>query len=263
MESLTPKQQLFVDHYLTTFNATESARRAGYKGNDVTLGAVGAENLKKPQIISLLTKRFNQVAAKHEKKIVNTYDEFTQNLEFVSKLRDACDKWLADPDNPDAFSINPRGDEIDVVYFDYEDKDAQGNPKRKTESLQEILARLQGTRYDSDTQFVKTADIREFALKTIDRIDTAIDKFAKIEGIYTADKSNPADLSTLADVVKRYRADVIEQARIFEGTNGKFGAAMPTEAEMRGEIERLCRHQKVDYAKLENHISQQELGSVG
>jgi len=71
------------------------------------------------------------------------------------------------------------------------------------------------------------------------------------------------DLSTLADVVKRYRADVIEQARIFEGTNGKFGAAMPTEAEMRGEIERLCRHQKVDYAKLENHISQQELGSVG
>lgn len=88
-------------------------------------------------------------------------------------------------------------------------------------------------------------------------------ELAKVQGEYTADKANPADLSTLADVVKRYRADVIEQARIFDGTNGKFGAAMPTEAEMRGEIERLCRHSKVDPLKLDAFVTQQELGSVG
>lgn len=112
---------------------------------------------------------------------------------------------------------------------------------------------------------VKSVDAndRKFAVDAIKVTDLCIDKFAKLSGEYTVDKQNPADLSTLADVVKRYRADVIEQARIFEGTNGKFGAAMPTEAEMRGEIERLCRHQKVDYAKLENHISQQDLGKVG
>ena len=85
---------------------------------------------------------------------------------------------------------------------------------------------------------------------------------AKLTGAYIKDADNPADLSTLADVVKRYRADVIEQARIFEGTNGKFGAAMPTEAEMRGEIERLCRHQKVDPLKLDAFVTQQELGRV-
>lgn len=51
-DDLTGKQHAFILAYLgeAKFNATEAARRAGYKGNDVTLGQVGAENLKKPQI---------------------------------------------------------------------------------------------------------------------------------------------------------------------------------------------------------------------
>lgn len=49
---LTPKQQAFVDAYTGAArgNATEAARMAGYKGNATTLAAVGAENLRKPQI---------------------------------------------------------------------------------------------------------------------------------------------------------------------------------------------------------------------
>ncbi len=257
MDQLTPKQQLFVDYYLQTFNGTEAARRAGYKGNDKTLSVVGSENLAKPCIVSQLTKRFNQVAAKNEKKIINTYDEFTKNLEFVSKLRDACDKWLADPDNPDAFSINPRGDEIDVVYFDYEDKDAQGNPKRKTESLQELLARLDGTRYNADATFVKTADIREFALKTIDRIDTTVDKFAKIGGDYTKDKENPADLKSVARTITEFRQRLAYDAEVYARTNGELGHAMPDESFVEGEIEKLLARHKVKPEQLV------ELGNVG
>ena len=49
-EKLTPKQQIFVSEYLKTGNATEAARRAGYKGNDKTLQSVGTENLLKPVI---------------------------------------------------------------------------------------------------------------------------------------------------------------------------------------------------------------------
>lgn len=54
---LTPKQQLFVSEYLKTGNATEAARRAGYKGNDVTLCAVGAENLRKPQVAEAINEK--------------------------------------------------------------------------------------------------------------------------------------------------------------------------------------------------------------
>ena len=45
---LTQKQKNFIEFYLQTFNATESARRAGYKcKNDATYRAIGAENLAK------------------------------------------------------------------------------------------------------------------------------------------------------------------------------------------------------------------------
>lgn len=52
---LTDKQRAFIDHYLafgteTFFNATQSARAAGYKGNNHTLRSVGCENLTKPNI---------------------------------------------------------------------------------------------------------------------------------------------------------------------------------------------------------------------
>jgi len=52
---LTVKQERFVDYY--DGNATEAARKAGYMGNDHTLGAVGKENLEKPGIRKAIEKR--------------------------------------------------------------------------------------------------------------------------------------------------------------------------------------------------------------
>lgn len=45
---MTKKQKLFVEEYLLDLNATQAAIRAGYSPE--TAGAIGAENLKKPQI---------------------------------------------------------------------------------------------------------------------------------------------------------------------------------------------------------------------
>ena len=58
---LTNKQRAFVEAYLETLNATESARRAGYKGNDDTLAAVGYENLRKPQIKEVVDDRLAEM----------------------------------------------------------------------------------------------------------------------------------------------------------------------------------------------------------
>lgn len=46
--ALNPKQKLFVQEYLVDKNATRAAKAAGY--SDATAYAMGAENLKKPQI---------------------------------------------------------------------------------------------------------------------------------------------------------------------------------------------------------------------
>lgn len=47
-DTLSPKQQRFVDEYLIDLNASAAAIRAGYSAR--TAGSIGWENLKKPQI---------------------------------------------------------------------------------------------------------------------------------------------------------------------------------------------------------------------
>lgn len=58
-DTLTEKQRRFVEAFMgeACGNATEAARRAGYKGNDVTLASVGRENLGKPQITAAIAQR--------------------------------------------------------------------------------------------------------------------------------------------------------------------------------------------------------------
>ena len=69
--ALTPKQKAFADYYIELGNATEAARRAKYKGNDVTLAAVGSENLRKPQIAEYIAKA---VRPEEEKRIASAED---------------------------------------------------------------------------------------------------------------------------------------------------------------------------------------------
>lgn len=52
--ALTNKQQRFVDEYLVDFNASQAAIRAGY--SEKTAGAIGFENLKKPEIQAAIVK---------------------------------------------------------------------------------------------------------------------------------------------------------------------------------------------------------------
>lgn len=51
---MTKKQKRFIEEYLIDLNATQAAIRAGYSPE--TAGAIGAENLKKPQISSQIDK---------------------------------------------------------------------------------------------------------------------------------------------------------------------------------------------------------------
>jgi phage terminase small subunit len=87
-EKLTTKQRLFVEAYLVTSNATESARRAGYKGNANTLAQVGDENLKKPKIAELVSKRVE--------KAVMTADEWmTEVAELARQAEKDSDRLTA------------------------------------------------------------------------------------------------------------------------------------------------------------------------
>ena len=57
---MTPKQKLFIAEYLTDFNATQSAIRAGYSPK--TAGIIGFENLRKPKISAEIERHLKERA---------------------------------------------------------------------------------------------------------------------------------------------------------------------------------------------------------
>jgi phage terminase small subunit len=76
---MTLKERRFTEAYLgaAAGNATKAARLAGYKGNLLTLGVVGSENLRKPRIreaFALLLEQDELVAGR------------TERLRFMSRV---------------------------------------------------------------------------------------------------------------------------------------------------------------------------------
>lgn len=67
--NLTPKQKAFADYYIETGNATEAARKAGYKKKSAQ--QIGSENLTKPVISAYIAERME----KQDKSRVADADE--------------------------------------------------------------------------------------------------------------------------------------------------------------------------------------------
>lgn len=76
---LTPKQKAFADYYIETGNATEAARRAGYKGKN--LNRIASENLSKVDIKQYIDQRL----AKIEDKRIAKGEEVLQYLTKVMR----------------------------------------------------------------------------------------------------------------------------------------------------------------------------------
>ncbi|MGJ1321474.1 terminase small subunit [Sphingobacterium faecium] len=81
---LTPKQQLFVDNYLTHFNATRAAIQAGYSEN--TARAIGAENLTKPNISTHIVARLKESKMDSDKVMKLMTDIAGSNINEYTKI---------------------------------------------------------------------------------------------------------------------------------------------------------------------------------
>ncbi|MBQ9658294.1 MAG: terminase small subunit [Clostridia bacterium] len=77
-EKLTVKQKKFIDYFIETGNATESARLAGYNAKtDKAMGNIGSENLEK--LGPFIAKRMNE----KQKERIASQDEV---LEYLTKV---------------------------------------------------------------------------------------------------------------------------------------------------------------------------------
>lgn len=94
---LTDKQQTFIYEYLKCWNATEAARRAGYKGTDVTLASMGYENLRKPQIAEAIQAEMAANAMSAHEALSRLSDMARGSMaEFLDEKRETLDLAKAD-----------------------------------------------------------------------------------------------------------------------------------------------------------------------
>lgn len=77
MVKLTAKQERFCLEYLTDFNATQAAARAGYSKKTAAL--IGAENLKKPNV----KQRIEELVKEKEDQLICSSSEA---LKLVSEI---------------------------------------------------------------------------------------------------------------------------------------------------------------------------------
>ncbi|NWK12796.1 terminase small subunit [Clostridium cadaveris] len=91
-KKLTPKQQAFADYYIETGNATEAARRAGYKKPNVQ----GSQNLEKLSIKSYIEERMKVLDEKRIAKGEEVLQYLTKVMRGEEKDQFGLDASLQD-----------------------------------------------------------------------------------------------------------------------------------------------------------------------
>ncbi|GAA0679013.1 terminase small subunit [Clostridium cadaveris] len=91
-KKLTPKQQAFADYYIETGNATEAARRAGYKKPNVQ----GSQNLEKLSIKSYIEERMKVLGEKRIAKGEEVLQYLTKVMRGEEKDQFGLDASLQD-----------------------------------------------------------------------------------------------------------------------------------------------------------------------
>lgn len=75
---LTPKQRAFAEYYIETGNATEAAKKAGYKGKN--LNRIASENLSKLDIKSYIDEKMEELASNRIAKAEEVLEYLTRVL---------------------------------------------------------------------------------------------------------------------------------------------------------------------------------------
>ena len=130
---LTPKQRAFADYYIETGNATEAARRAGYKGKNIN--RIASENLSKLDIKQYIDERL----AKIEDERIAKGEEVLQYLTRVMR-GDEKDQFGLDA------SLQDRTKAAELLgkrYRLFVDKTEQKVDVNNTTKLDSILQQLE------------------------------------------------------------------------------------------------------------------------
>jgi hypothetical protein len=169
-------------------------------------------------------------AADRRERAVVVETELNRASRHLNKLLDACDDWLTDPDDPSRYTLEARANELTVVYDDWNDVNDKGQPRRKRESLSNLLKTLwKGSKVSALTITSKSADPRDLIVKTAGEIKGQLELFARLQGLFQRDRANESDRIHDREVAAAVKAEVAKMVE--EGYSPEDAKAMIIEAE--------------------------------
>lgn len=132
---------------------------------------------------------------------------------MANKLLDACDSWLSDPDDSDKHTLDPRAEEVSVIYSE---PNGDGKLRRKRAPLSELLAKIEAEPGRMvEAVEIKRADPRELILKAIAQLRPVAELLARLEGRLKGDASKgDGQLPTMAQInilAQKYETVIINQ----------------------------------------------------
>ena len=100
---------------------------------------------------------------------------------YLTKLINACDEWLTDPNDKDKYFLGDRADELSVVWLE---EQANGKIAKKRDNLQHLLDIALNTERGKALQYVQTGrtDTRKLMLESLRVAQQQVELIAKITG---------------------------------------------------------------------------------
>lgn len=119
---LTRKQQLFIEAYLATWNASEAARQAGYSPRSAP--SIGQENLKKPEVAAEIARRIADEQIKPAEVLVRLSEQARADIGTFFRF---SERWTPSPLPSDE------------IIEERAASDAEGNPVREYLARRTVL----------------------------------------------------------------------------------------------------------------------------
>jgi len=159
------------------------------------------ENCLQLKVSALIEQRKIEAAIDFEKELADAFFS-------VKKQVLALERWLSDPDDPERFSLEPRADDLLVIYQDNNDLTQQGDAKVKKATLKQLLLDIAEKKPWDFVQVVNQQyDNRKLYLETMKTLGDKMDRYAKIHGMFTKDKENPSDIAKTLEAYNLWLKD--------------------------------------------------------
>jgi hypothetical protein len=106
--------------------------------------------------------------------------ELFKCFQRLSKLSDACDAWLTDPDDPNVYTLEPRSTELNVIYEEWDGERWQ----KKRATLSELLAGIESPTLKVKVVESKIGDPRKLLLEACGEVSQQIERVGKLFGLF-------------------------------------------------------------------------------